>query len=217
MLTREDFVRQFPSVLKTDRDCEIPMLIEFVKKRAPVGSLLDVGAHWSGHYYAANIRQFIEHYDGIDLLAPDDATKAILNSYYQGNAINFVFEQLYDVVVCASTLEHCGLSTYQGDHAQEQAKLFERCLELARKQVWFSFPLGQKYLHKGDFEIDSEGQLATLERLPKGLKVKDRFFYNQGPQAGHIWFQHVKREVALRVPYMEFAGNQSLCIMEIEK
>src|SRR5437899_1570301 len=106
MLKVDDFIRTFPVNLKTDRDCETPMLTEWVKKKSPIGSLLDIGAHWSGHHYAPQIRSYIGQYDGIDIQPPDDVTRSMLNGYFVGNANDYHFDHLYDAVICVSTIEH---------------------------------------------------------------------------------------------------------------
>jgi hypothetical protein len=41
--------------------------------------------------------------------------------------------------------------------------------------------------------------------------------YTQGAQAGHPWYEHEKRDVAVKIPYIDYIGNQSICVMEIEK
>src|SRR3990167_9581732 len=111
MLKQEDFIRTFPIDNRTDRDVEVPLLQEFIERVKPE-SLLDVGAHWSHAYYSKEIRPFIKRYDAIDIL-DDPETRKIADTYYVGNAITLPL-QSYDVVICVSTLEHAGLSTYKG-------------------------------------------------------------------------------------------------------
>lgn len=217
MLATKDFVRTFPVNLKTDRDCETPMIIEWAKKHSRLGSLLDIGAHWSGHHYAQQIRALVDHYDGIDIQPPDDITKAILNGYFVGNANDYKFDRSYDAVICVSTIEHAGVSTYKGDFLEERMKLFEKGLSLAKKHFWISFPVGQAYTYPGEFAIVTKQHVESFEVLAKGCTIKKKFFYNQGPQAGHPWHQHTKKDVAFNIPYMTFIGNQSILIMEVDK
>jgi len=226
MLSMPDFVREFPVVLKTDRDCETPLVTEFIQSRAPIGSLLDIGAHYSGHHYAHALRKYISRYDGIDIQPPDHDTKHMLDHYYTGNANMFSFElDQYDAVICVSTIEHAGVSTYQGDYVTERMSLFQRCLALARKHMWISFPVGQPYVCPGQMAIITEEHLKEFEQMVYLVtfgqlgnnKVKERFFYSQGPQASLPWREHTNREAALSVPYMPFIGNQSIAVLEIDK
>lgn len=217
MLSTKDFLRTFPVNLRTDRDCETPMVVEWAKKHSQIASLLDVGAHWSGNHYARELRGLVNHYDGIDIQPPDDVTKSILNGYFVGNATDYKFDREYEAVICVSTIEHAGVSTYKGDYVKERMKLFERCLALTKKHFWISFPVGQPFVYEGEFAIITKEHLQAFEEIAKGCTIKKRFFYNQGPQAGHPWYQHTKKDVAFSIPYMNFIGNQSICVMEVDK
>lgn len=217
MLKRSDFIRQFHVALKTDRDCESPMLIDFIKQRAPLGSLLDIGAHWSGQHYAPTIRTMVDRYVGIDIQPPDDTTRKILDAYHTGNANDFNFGETFDAVICVSTIEHAGVSTYKGDHVKERMRLFETCLRLAKKHVWISFPVGQEYVFAGELAVVTEDHLESFEIMAKDWKVKERFFHSQGPQAGHQWYQHAKRDFALKSQYVDYIGNCNIGVMEIDR
>lgn len=219
MLRTEDFLREFPINSRTDRDAEVPMLLDFVKPKVPIGRLLDVGAHYSSHHYAPELRKYVTEYHGIDIL-DDLETKKILDTYIVGNANEYFENQfnLYDMVICVSTIEHAGVSTYKReDVKEEQQRLFETCLRLASKYLWISFPLGQEYVYPNEFSMITEKQLKRWETITNNFKVKERFLYNQGSQAGYPWHEHNKRNVAVKIPYIDFIGNQSTCILEIEK
>ena len=99
----------------------------------------------------------------------------------------------------------------------EQNKLFIKCLKLAKKYVWISIPVGQPYVYPNELSIITERQLMHWENLVSKFKVKERFLYSQGPQAGHPWYEHNKRDFAIRVPYVDFVGNASICVLEIDK
>jgi hypothetical protein len=222
MLHRNDLIREFPVVHKTDRDCESPLVVDFIKARCPLEALLDIGAHYSGETYGTAIRnlQNLKRHDGIDIQPADSATASILDHYYVGNANTFQFDlPQYDAVICVSTIEHSGVSTYQGDPVDERMKLFHRCLELARKHLFISFPIGQEYTVPGQLSVVTREQLHVWEGWcwEKMFKTTVRFFYSQGPQASHPWYEHTKRDVAVRVPYIDYIGNQSICVMEIDK
>ena len=217
MLKLSDMVREFPIVLKTDRDCENPLVTEFVKEHGPFDSLLDVGCHSSANHYAPEIRKYTQIYDGIDILE-DVKTAQILDHYFVGNFNTHPLVE-YDIVICVSTLEHAGISTYQADYLEERMKLFNGCLDHAKKYVWISFPVGQEYTYPGELSIVTENQLNIFEELLsiENYKFKERFFYSQGPQANFPWYEHQKREVAVKIPYIDYVGNSSIAVLEIDK
>lgn len=217
MLKLEDFIREFPVIRMTDRDVEIPVLLEFIHKIFPIDSLLDIGCHGTHNYYANELRKFVNHYDGVDIL-PDSETAKILDHYIVGNALEFPYTRQFDTVVCLSAIEHSGVSTYKKTNIQEeQNQLFKQCLDLARKHLWISFHIGQEYVYPDEFSTITGEQLELWEKLTQDYKVTERFFYNQGPQAKHPWYEHAKRDVAVRIPYIDYIGNQSVAILEIDK
>src|SRR3990167_1198844 len=216
----EDILKEFPIITKTDRDCEVPILLEFLDKIQPIDSLLDIGAHSTNHegysFYAPEIRKRVERYDGIDIL-DDPITIQIVDDFFVGNAITLPLK-LYDIVICVSTIEHAGVSTYKAEDVKlEQEKLFSRCLELTKKYMWISFPIGLPYVYPNELSVIEDRQLTHWERLTSNFKIKERFLYNQGPQAGHPWYEHTKREVAVKIPYIDFVGNSSIAVLEIDK
>ena len=223
-LAQKDFLIGYLVDKKCDRDCEVPNLIDYIKSRAPVKFLLDVGCAYSHLSYAKKIRDFIVGYHGVDVM-PCPETEKIIDYYRVGNATDqiFYFEK-YDLVICVSVIEHAGLSTYSAFFRRERYRLFERLLDLAQKGIWISFPVGLEYIvcnEQGhpDFCPITREDLEYFEGLAeeKGWKFKERFFYNQGPQAGFNWYEHQDRDLALKIPYIDFVGNQSNCIMELSK
>lgn len=216
MLKSSDMVREFPVVTKTDRDVEVPLLIEYIYKIKPE-SLLDVGAHWSHAYYAKLIRPFIKRYDAVDILS-DPETEKIVDTYYVGNAITLPLKS-YDMVICVSTLEHAGLSTYTANHEEEVPKLFYQCFLLAKKYLWFSFPVGQKYFNPTEMAPITGDQIEGFENIleANNCKYEERFFYNKSVTDGFPWQEHTKRDVALKIPYIDCVGTQSLCVITAEK
>lgn len=219
MLKREsDILREFPVVLRTNRDCENPSVIEFVKSHPDIESLIDVGAHNSWANYAPEIRKLVKRYYAVDIL-DDPETKKIVDSYYIGNANEIHFgQQIYDCVISVSVFEHCGISTYTADHKSEVIKLFETCLMLSKKYVWISCDIGlEDYVTEGQHCPITLPLWNKMLHIAKNHKVTERFFYSQGPQAGHMWLEHAKKEVAFKIPYISYIGNQSIGVLEIEK
>lgn len=217
LILEKDFIKEFPVVNRTDRDCESPLLLEYVESKAPIGSLLDIGAHYSASptHYAHKIRPLVKQYDGVDII-DDPEAKKVLDHFYVGNANTLALPQ-YDMVICVSTIEHAGISTYKGDYVEERMKLFETCLLHTKKYLWISFPVGQEYFYPNELAPVTANQLKRWETQTSNFKVKERFFWSQGPQASHPWYEHTKREVAVKIPYIDLVGNQSICVMEIEK
>lgn len=217
MLSTTDFVREFPVVRKTDRDAEAVVLTEYITSLPPIESALDIGCHSSEKdgLYARTIRDKVKVYDGIDIKL--DPELKLLNHYFVGNVNEYQFPQKYDLVTCVSTIEHTGLSTYKADPLTERMGMFMKCLELSKKYVWISFPTGQEYTFPDQLSVITDKLLKRWESLTVNFKVKERFFYTQGAQAGHPWHEHTKRDVAVKIPYMDFIGNQSITVLEIDK
>jgi hypothetical protein len=162
--------------------------------------------------------QNLKRHDGIDIQPADSATAAILDNYFVGNANTFQFDlPQYDAVICVSTIEHSGVSTYKGDPVDERMKLFHRCLELARKHLWISFPIGQLYTVEGQLSVVTGQQLEVWETLCKPYKTNVRFLQSQGPQAGHPWREHRSRAAAVQSQYLDYVGNCNIAVMEIDK
>jgi len=220
----KDFICKFPIDKRCDRDCEVPNLIQYVEGYSPIKSLLDVGCAHSHLSYADKIRPFIDSYEGIDIIDCLE-TEKILDYYMVGNVSDHVFgDQKFDVVTCVSVIEHSGLSTYDGDFRLERLRLFKRLLELSKKHIWLSFHAGLEYIAhnndgKPDFCAITKEDLDRFEQSAgvNGWKFKERFFYTQGAQADHHWYEHGDRDLALKVPYMDFIGNQSIGVMELTK
>lgn len=214
-----DIIRRFPVISRTDRDAEAVVLTEYVNGLPPIKSALDVGCHSSRDEgrYAEAIKGRVKRYDGIDI-KHDPRLDGFLDNYFVGNVNDFVFPQKYDLVTCVSTIEHTGLSTYKADPLTERMGMFMKCLELSNKYVWISFPLGQEYTFPDQLSVITEKILKRWEGLTSNFKVKERFFYNPGgPQSGSAWIEHSKRDVAVKIPYIDMNGNQSIGLLEIEK
>jgi hypothetical protein len=84
-----DFFNELPVRFRTDRDCEMPILLKFLKDHVSKNdSLLDIGAHYSRNTYAPSVRPLFSLYDGIDVVE-DPFSKPLLNHFFVGNAINY--------------------------------------------------------------------------------------------------------------------------------
>ena len=209
----QKWLRAMPIVDKTERDAEAVCMLEFVKEKNPE-NLLDVGCAATGLSYLNDLRKLVNYYAGVDI-KEDDEVEGVINDYILGN-FNEVSLPKYEMVICVSTIEHAGLF-YQGTPIEERREMFKKCLDLAEKYLWISFPVGQGYRYLQDFEIITEKELKAYEEMCKPYKVKERFFYTQGAQSSHPWLEHDMRKLALRIPFMEFIGNQSIAVLEVEK
>ncbi len=98
----------FPTTRKTDRDCELPNLSDFLRaKKETFSSLLDVGAHHSADYYANEVRLSAKTYHGLDP-SSDETVERIVDKYFVGDFLKVNLEP-YDFVLCLSTIEHVGM------------------------------------------------------------------------------------------------------------
>jgi len=219
----QKWFRAMPIKAKTERDAEGARLLEFVKEKRPE-SLLDVGCAASWLSYAPELRKLVKRYDGIDLVE-DEKMKPYLDFYHVGDAIDFeksnrFFDKPYEMVACVSTIEHTNLSSKKKawlEPEEERKKMFKRCLDLAEKWFWISFPVGRKYRYLEEFEIITDKELVFYEGMCFGYKLEERFYYTQGSQVDHPWLEHRMRNLAVKIPFLEYIGNQSLCVMEVEK
>lgn len=200
-------------VFGNERDVEVPDLLAFVERHR-VGSLLDVGAHWSHAHYARQLRRLVKVYHGVDIL-PDPQTAEILDAYHVGNVLDFDSPGSYDCVVSVSTLEHCGISTYRvDDYRGERDQVFEKCLSLARRHVWLSFPVGKPFFLPGEFANVTgdclDGWVRRVSEL--GWRMNRRFFYlNDDGRT----YRPVAPGVALGHEYDLSRIQQSFCIMTL--
>jgi hypothetical protein len=202
-------------MFNNERDVEVPALLEFIARHKDgIGSLLDVGAYYSHAYYARQVRELVGVYDGIDIVYDPD-TAAIADHYIVGNVNNFGVSQLYDCVVCLSTLEHCGISTYMvGDYLAERDRVFRKCIDLALHFAWFSFPVGKPYYLPGEFaNIDVDTLVRWVQWAEaRGWRVDAEFYYlNEDGQT----YRQVESEVALAHEYDLSRIQQSFCILTL--
>ena len=206
----------FPTTRKTDRDCELPNLSDFLRaKKETFSSFLDVGAHHSFDYYANEVRLYAKTYHGLDP-SPDESVERIVDKYFVGDFLNINLEP-YDFVLCLSTIEHVGMyPIIYSDRVVVRDLFFNKLLSLAKKYLWISFPVGEPYEIKNEMSIIPPDQCERWLDLIKGYKYNVGFFYSEGPQAGYSWGISTK-EKCYSQKYVDSVGNQSLCILEIEK
>ena len=206
-------LKEYPMVRKTDRDCEIPNLLEFLRfYKDFYKSVLDVGARYTADYYAHDIRKLAETYDGLDP-TPDPKVAKIVDHFIIADAVKWEFKP-YDVIICCSTLEHIGqYPIWYKDYKEKRLTVFEKILRVVRRYFWFSFPVGQDFCEPGELALFSELDFARMECLLKPFVWEAGFFWSNGPQAGHPWKPTDKKN-AFRHEYDPKLGTRSLCIIE---
>lgn len=209
-------INEFPQTRRTDRDCELPNLFEFLqKKKGLFSSVLDVGAHFSSGYYANEIRLLATTYHALDP-NHDEAVERIADKYIVGDFLKTNLEK-YDFVLCLSTIEHVGMYPVQyPDRKAARDLFFNKLLDTAKQYLWISFPVGQPYEIKNEMSIITPDQCESWLELVKNFKHEIGFYYSQGPQAGFPWGISTK-EKCYASQYIDSIGNQTLCILEIEK
>lgn len=206
----------FPTTRKTDRDCELPNLSDFLRsKKETFSSFLDVGAHHSAGYYANEVRLLAKTYHGLDP-SPDESVERIVDKYFVGDFLNINLEP-YDFVLCLSTIEHVGMyPVVYPDRIAVRDLFFKKLLSLTKKYLWISFPVGQPYEIKNEMSIIPPDQCERWLDLIKKYKHNVGFYFSEGPQVGHPWGISTK-EQCYSHKYIDSVGNQTLCILEIEK
>lgn len=199
-----------------ERDIEIPTLLEDLKKLQP-SSFLDVGAHYSWYHYAQQVRDVLPdaRYHAVDILS-DDKTAAIADKFFRGNVLDLEIP-CANFVCCLSTIEHCGLSTYQlEDFRAEQDRVFQRIIALSDPYAFLSFPFGQDNVYPGEYANITDNQLSRWQECVwmAGRKYQCEFWYNEFPQGKLLWDQCSRHEAA-SVPMRKNRGTQCICMMKI--
>ena len=206
----------YPMTRKTDRDVELPNLFTFFKdKQGTFKSALDVGAHYSANYYADQLRLYAEQYHGLD---PDydEVASRIVDKFIQEDFLKADLPA-YDLVLCLSTIEHVGMyPIIYPDREQIRDVFFKKLLAIAKKYLWISFPVGQKYEIEGEMSIIPPDQTKRWLELIKPYRAQVSFFWSAGPQAGNPW-ELSNAERCFAQKYNDRLGTQAVCIMEIEK
>jgi hypothetical protein len=201
-----------PGRLDSERDIEIAAVVDLMQRVLP-HSVLDVGAHWSGYYYAPQVRDYCAWYEGIDILEIDPLTSRYLDLVHQCSVLDIDSDEKFDVVLCISAIEHSGISTYRrDDYAFEQDRVFEKILSLTADRALLTFPFGVEFLYPGQYANITE---EVLGRWETQCYVRTRFFYYAGAHRQSP-FEEVNREFASRVQYDSTRGNQCVAIVECD-
>lgn len=198
----------------SERDVEIPKLFEFLYLHTDeIKTILDVGCR--GSQYLLELKKAGKIVDGIDFDEGKEE-KEILRNYYIGDFLERDFD-LYDLVVCISTIEHYGIKQNPDpDYTGLQLLFFEKLLLTAKKFLFCTFPYGEPAIHEKEFSIIFPW---LLDRFIAGIepnKLELEFYYNDEPQKGEGW-REITREEAGRVRYDSSKGVQCVCILKVKK
>jgi len=206
-------LKEYPMVRKTDRDLEIPNLLEFARYyKDHYISVLDVGAHCSAKYYAKEIRKLAEWYVAVDP-QEDKETEKIVDEYYQMDVVKNELQPA-DFVICCSTIEHVGsYPVVYNDIPKARLVVLLHILQAAKKYFWLSFPVGLEHVCPGQMSLITEKELEEWEKLMTGCLTEKGYFWSDGPQAGYPW-KPVDRKTAFSQQYDERLGNRAICIIE---
>lgn len=206
-------LKTYPIIRKTDRDLEIPNLIDFLTTyKEHMVSLLDVGGHYTAGYYAPAIRKMIKFYEAMDLIL-DKEVEPFVDNFIVDDAVTHQYVD-YDTIVCCSTIEHVGMyPKIYPDEERARLTVFQKIMEHAKKYFWLSFPVGRRFTIPGEMTIINQIEFEKYEALMSGKITNIGYFWSDGPQAGHPW-QVCDRKKAFDHDYIMPLGNQAIAIIE---
>ena len=206
-------INEYPIGFGTDRDCEIPNFLEFLKYyKGRYESLLDVGAHYSANTYGPDVRKLVKKYTAFDPQF-DQKVADLCDDFIVGDAVVDPLPA-HDVVVCLSTLEHVGqYPIVYPDYIEKRHVMFKKILEAAKKYFWLSVPVGLPHLIEKEMAIFGEQEFERMEKTMEPYITDFGFFFSEGPQAGHPW-RPIGRKEVFNKPYIDSLGNRGLCVIE---
>ena len=206
-----------------ERDIEAPVTLQAVKIALDngAGSILDVGAHYSAHTYATDIRRLLteQDYNGVDIIDPDTETLECLDNYYIGNVKDLEIDNA-DIVLCISALEHSGISTYTtDDYVKERISVARRLLSLANCTLFMTFPYGKEKLFAPHYANVTYEHLDKFYGIAETLgftEIIEDFYYNKFPQEKKEWYK-IDKEEASAIPLDKTKGTQCVAAVTIKR
>ena len=201
-----------------DRDLEIPAVLEYVTaRRHKIDSALDVGAHHAYAHYAPAMRSLLtgKLYDSVDFQLCEETQKCVDN-YFVGDFKSL--DKQYDLVMCISTLEHCGMyAPAAEDYVAEQKSVVEHILKTARKYAFLSFPFGAEGVWRPHYTNITLDLLNWMIERGKqlGFEADILTVYNEFPQGREKWGVIPLEEASLK-PLKIDRGIQCLGVLTFE-
>ena len=207
---------QFPMERMTDRDLELPVFFEFLKRtKGKIESALDVGAHYSAGYYALELREYVRKYIALDPNY-DKEVAEIADEFLTTDATKINLPET-DLVLCLSTIEHVGQYPFKfEDFLDQRLNLFCNMLEAAKKYLWISFPVSKYHVIENEMCPITPDELENFLIIASGYKISEGYFWSEGPQGGYPWKKSTKEKL-INEDYIDSLGNRGICILEIEK
>ncbi len=197
-----------------ERDIEIPLLIEFLKKNdCFLVSVLDVG--YRQNFYAPYVRDLVGCFLGIDII-PD---LSLLPFYDELIHENFLFADLLKVdwVISVSTIEHIGVEYLPTKLYRElQLDAFAKMLGTAQRGLFITFPYGEDVFFAGHYYNGNRRLLDDYLKLAKGCKIKKIFLSTPDPKDPESW-REISQELADKAT--QEMGNRvnTICVLEVYK
>jgi hypothetical protein len=202
-----------------ERDVEVPALLRFVDEIQPK-SLLDVGAHFSAHTYATEIRKRMPKSEGaaywaIDLSA-DPETAAIVDCYRIGDVTGDAHRQVldtfggFDVVSCVSVIEHA-----REKFGGSMDMLMARLAMLTRRGLFVSFPFGKEGKVPNEYENVTDATLKEFCELLDHAKLDPsvEFIVSDSPQLGRAGWYWTTWRHAEQIPLEASRGVRCVCML----
>lgn len=206
-------LKTYPIIRKTDRDLEIPNLLDFLTTyKDHMVSLLDIGGHYTAGYYAPQISKMVDFYEAMDMI-DDPNVHPYVTNFIVDDAVTHEYVD-YDTIICCSTIEHIGMyPKIYADEERARLQLFEKIMTHAKKYFWLSFPVGRRFTIPGEMTIINEKEMEKYETLMTGKITNIGYFWSDGPQAGKPWIKSDRKKV-FNHDYIMPLGNQAICIIE---
>lgn len=174
----------FKQKYKTERDVEIPLFLDFIKKHSPIKSVFDIGC--SHAFYAPEIRKLVKTFDGIDFES-DKIVVELLDNFYQGDFMGGNFRK-YDLISAISVIEHYGIKQRPEDNWNDkQIEMVEKIGRLSNKYIFLTFPYGQLKVIPGEFAVIDDVLLAMFEDVLDNFVIEKEFYFNPDSLDGFLW------------------------------
>jgi len=203
----------FPVKYKSERDVEIPLLIDFIKKCRDIDKVLDVGCARS--IYLKQVRKLVRIFECIDMEF-DKKANLFLDNYFIGDVTESNLGS-YDLVFAISVIEHYGVKQRPASCPLcSQKDLVKKIASLAKKYVFLSFPYGQGAKIPGEFSVIANEELVFIIGALKEFALKVRFFGKTSPGVQKSWLE-ISQKRADQVVYDGRHGVTCVCIVEGEK
>ena len=196
---------------QTERDIEIPLLLDFVKRNNnEYHNLLDVGCMQS--LYLPLIREYFGAIHGIDLLS-DQGNMKYLDKFYLED---FVYAELptFDVVISVSAIEHIGVEYLPTKLYREyQMVAVQKIIELTKKALFITFPYGEDIFVEGHYYQHNKKSLEEIKKMLQGMDYKIAFWSTPDRTKKGSW-REIPQSLADQATNELSGGVNTICVIE---